>query len=41
MREKIKAATLGITIASFVYATLLIQTLRSIRHERRNQHQQS
>lgn len=39
MREKIKAATLGITIASLIYTTLLIQTLRSIRHERRNANQ--
>ena len=40
MRQKIKSATLGITIASLIYTTLLIQTLRSLRHEYRNNHNQ-
>jgi len=40
MKQRIKYAALGITIASLVYTTLLIQTLRSLRHEYRNNYNQ-
>ena len=40
MRQKIKYAALGLTMASLIYTTFLIQTLRSIRHEYRNNNNQ-
>jgi len=38
MRKKIKYAVLGVTMTGLIYTAFMLQTIRSLRYEKRNQY---